>query len=369
MGGAQRLLEALVSGLAQPDFEHVVVCLGVETKLSADLRELGHSVHCLGLNILSGLFLGLYSTLRLLRDYEGVSVVHTWLYHGDLVGGLAAALSGSRPIVWSVHHASLDLRHEKYMTRILVKALSVLSRKIPDVVVYCSDYARAVHEALGYSPSEGVVVENGVDTDRFCPSESARRAFRRENHIPDYMPVVGIVARNVSIKGVDVFLRMAAKLDHRFENICYVMAGTGMTRENAELVDKIEEAGLGGKIKLLGERSDIEKVMNGLDILVCPSFSESFGLVVAEALACGVPVVASEISVLEAIVGSNWTARIGDSSFFSEKVSELLGLPIEARTLIGKEGRDRVLQKWSVNTMLAGYSSLYRRIATSSIGR
>lgn len=366
VGGAQRLLEVLANGLRRPDFEHTIIGLTRETQLASDLRAAGHRVYCLGVDYPAGLIEGVFRTARLLRA-ENAHVVHTWLYHADLVGGIAATLCGSRPIIWSIHHASADLGHDKFTTRWLVRLLSKLSSHIPEVVTYCSKHASAVHESLGYLPPEKIVIENGIDTARFCPSRQLRWEFRREVEVPEDVPTIGFVARYVPIKGVDVFLQMAKLLCVSIKNPCFVMVGTGLEPGNTELVVKINALDLGGAVRLLGERGDTERVMNGLDLVVCSSFAESFGLVVAEALACGVPVVASDIDVLREMVGDYSTVTIGDCNAFAEKAKELLALSAEERTRVGREGRSRIIENWSADNMLVEYATLYRNLAGASV--
>ncbi|SCZ67229.1 Glycosyltransferase involved in cell wall bisynthesis [Thiohalomonas denitrificans] len=360
LGGAQQLLLALTHALSAPEFEHIVISLTRETDLARRLEALGCRVHCIGITGPRSAVMGFCRVARLLRQ-EQPDIVQTWLYHADLLGGLAAKLSGSRPIIWSVHHASPDGVHEKGRTWLIVKALAFLSYYIPDSIVYCSDYAKTVHEMLGYRAKPGIVINNGVNTDRFRPAATLRKQFRQELLLEDHVRLVGMVARFSPIKGFDVFLEMAESLKASIPQIQFVLAGTEVLTENPDLVRMVESSGLSHCCYLLGERTDIESIMNGLDVLVCPSYSESFGLVVAEALACGVPVIASDVEVLRRLVGDRYTSPVGVAEGFAEKVREVLMLGKEGRDDIGSQGRERIVKDWGNCAMFGQYRAHYQR--------
>ena len=151
-----------------------------------------------------------------------------------------------------------------------------------------------------------------------------RAQFRDELGIDERTLLIGIIARYSPVKGYNVFLEMARELLEKKHDINFVMIGTDVVKSNYELNEDLNRLNISGHSFLLGERVDVETAMNGMDILVCPSFSESFGLVVVEALACGVPVVCSDLEVLRLIVGDEYTAPVGDSHLLAKSVYKLL---------------------------------------------
>jgi glycosyltransferase involved in cell wall biosynthesis len=178
--------------------------------------------------------------------------------------------------------------------------------------------------------------------------------------------VVGIVARYSPLKGYETFLRMARELLAFGGDIRFVMVGTNIVRENIRLLEQIYELGLQDHCLLLGEQSEVEKIMNGLDVLVCPSVSESFGLVAVEALACRVPVVCSDIEVFKSIVGDEFRSPIGDHHTFSAHVYRLITTTKDERLRMGNNDRARMMLGYNVCSMIDEYKKVYRELSMCS---
>ena len=106
------------------------------------------------------------------------AIVHTWLYHADLLGGVAAKLAGVPHVVWHLHNSDLSPERVRLMTRVVVRTCALLSHWIPDVIVSCSQAGVRTHTARGYAADRFLVVPNGVDTERFAPSPEARLGAR-----------------------------------------------------------------------------------------------------------------------------------------------------------------------------------------------
>src|SRR5262249_42723413 len=122
-------------------------------------------------------------------------VIHTWMYHANLVGGVAARLAGGFPVVWGIHHSPPDLSHDKPRTTLVNRACGLLSRKLPARIVCCSQSAIRFHEKLGYAAEKLEVVPNGFDLDCMKPEPAARTSLRSELGVSQDVPLVGIAGR------------------------------------------------------------------------------------------------------------------------------------------------------------------------------
>jgi len=209
VGGAERVLVRLASALPRDRFDTLVVSMLEEGPLAAPLRDAGIDVRTLGMAPGRPSVRALRQLVRLLRERRP-DVLQTWLYHADLMGLAAAALSGVGTVLWNIRASDLDLSHSRVQSRWTRWACARLSAR-PRAVVVNADAGRVWHEALGYRPREWVVIPNGVDVSAFRPDPAAREAVRAELGISSDAPVVGLIARWDPAKDHGTFLAAAAR--------------------------------------------------------------------------------------------------------------------------------------------------------------
>ena len=143
-----------------------------------------------------------------------------------------------------------------------------------------------------------------------------------------------------------------------------VCCGSGADSSNGELSGWFREAGLEGRVHLLGQRADVERVMAGLDVCVSSSLGESFPNVLGEALCCGVPCVATDAGDSALIVkGAGEIVRPGDPGALAEALVRLLSLPLARRRELGVEGRTRMRREYSLDAAACGFGDLYAALA------
>ena len=151
-----------------------VIALQCGGDLAARFRHLGVRVDCLGMKAGVPNLLALWRLVRLLR-YDRPHVVSTWMYHADVIGGLAARMAGI-PVVWGIRNSTLGTA-TKFTTSAVVWLAARLSNSVPTRIISCSEQARVVHQQLGYVSDRFRVIPNGFDLGRFSPSVDARRAY------------------------------------------------------------------------------------------------------------------------------------------------------------------------------------------------
>ncbi|GAA4448293.1 glycosyltransferase [Novipirellula rosea] len=216
------------------------------------------------------------------------------------------------------------------------------------------------------------VIRNGVDCDRFRGSATARQSLRNQLGIPSDAPVVGLVAALRSEKNHAMFLKTAAMIrdqnrDSRLGDTHWVLVGDGPERAAIEMLrDKLN---LGSQVHLLGTRHDTPELVAGMDVFALTSLNEASPVSILESLACGVPVVATDVgsiseSVIEGVTGHLVPSE--DVSAMAAAVSRLLNDPAAARQM-GENGRDRVVATGSLDSMVRGYESLATRLYDSKV--
>jgi glycosyltransferase involved in cell wall biosynthesis len=242
--------------------------------------------------------------------------------------------------------------------------------------VCCSEQGRALYEGLGFAASKLCVIPNGFDLDAFRPDACARADVRREIGIPPDAPLVGLVARYDPLKDHSTFLRAAAMLAQKRPDPHFLLCGDKVDGHNAALVGEIGSLGLSRVCHLLGPRRDVARIHAALDVAASSSISEAFPLAVGEAMACGVPCVATDVGDSALIVGP--TGRIvppRDPAALAAAWAHVLGMQPEARQALGLAARQRVLERYELGGVTRRYEALYeqcveqRAAARPGVGR
>jgi glycosyltransferase involved in cell wall biosynthesis len=358
-GGAERQLVNLLHG--STGIQHEVVSLLDGGVYGRDVRSAGAELHTLNLArnrfSPSALF-----RLASLIHRSRPDIVQTWLYHADLIGLLAARLAGGAPVVWTLRSSQLELHHYSKLTGLTIRALSRLSRW-PAAILSNSTAGMNAHLANGYRPRWARVIPNGIDTNTFRPSKSAREEVRAELGLGADTPLIGCVARCDPMKD---HLNVFSALARVAAGARLLLAGKGTEPGNHELTDQICLGGLGaGQVIRLGERRDTHRIIAALDILVLGSaFGEGFPNALAEAMACGVPCVATDVGVNAAIIGGcGGVVPPRDPEALAEAMSRLLALSSDQRRALGLRARERIQKDYALSAMVRRYSEVYAFLA------
>ena len=372
VGGAETVLTRLVTGDSAGPVSHRVVSLKSGGALRANLEEAGVPVHGLGIERIGNVLGGLVRLVRIIR-LEKPAVVHGWLYHAALLATLALALSGRRSrtrLVWGVRCSDMDMRRYAWSARCVVKPLPFLSSKT-DLVTYNSEAGRAVHERMGYRPPRYRVVPNGIDVDRFRPRPNERSAVRAEMGLGHEHFVVGMCARVDPMKDHDNFVKAAVVLAAIAPEARFVLVGAGTGRQGSRLDRMIAASGIGERFVRLGQRRDIGRVHAALDVATLSSaFGEGFSNVLAEAMACGVPCVATDVGDSASIVGdTGLVVPPRDAEALAAGWDRLRREGCDRRVELGTAARQRVASRYGLAAMMETHRALYGELVVSGGAR
>lgn len=311
------------------------------------------------------------SALRLSRAARDLApaVVQGWMYHGNLAASwLALTARGPRPpIVWNIRHSVHDLAHEKLLSRSIIRLGAALSRW-PAAIVYNSKVSAGQHQALGFRPDRATVIPNGFDCERFRPAADARARLRGRLGLPAGTTLVGMVARNHPMKDAGNLLRAVAALRAARVDLHLVLVGRGFGPDDAPAVEAVARHGLGEAVSLLGERHDVPDLLPGIDVLAMPSaWGEAFPNVLGEAMASGVPCVATAVGDSAWIVGEHGlVVPPRDSAALAAALRRLIELGPEGRAELGSKARARVVAEFSLAEIVRRYADLYAGVMARS---
>lgn len=361
-GGAEAMLLKLLQHIDRERFTPEVISLTTLGEIGPRIQALGIPVLALGMRpgqLDPRLFWVMVQHLK----KSAPDVVHTWMYHADLLGGIATRLAGVRALAWGLHQSNLAPEYNKQSTLMVVKACARLSHWIPRRILTCSEKARSVHVTAGYSAHKMVLIANGFDLTRFVPDAAARLSVRAELGLPPETPLVGVVARDDPQKNHLGFVQAAAAVRAAMPQCHFVLAGQGIDPTHVALGQAIEQAGLQQHMHLLGRRDDVPRLMAALDVLASPSHGEAFPNVLGEAMACGVSCVVTDVGDSAEIVGD--TGRVvaaADMADMARQLLAVLQMPAERRWALGAMARARVQERYELGDVTRRYENFYNRL-------
>jgi len=360
-GGAENVLYRLIRSQPDPS-RHSVISLMDEGIFGERLRALGVRVRCLGLR--RGSIPSPVTIWRLSRWLKEMqpAVVQTWMYHADLLGGLAACLAGT-PVCWGIRHSNLSPAQNKRLTLRVAQVNARLSGWLPSRIVSCSVRAERLHRALGYA-DKFVVIPNGLDLTSFAPVNQERRGLIRQAlGLPQASKVVGHVGRSDPLKDHATLLRVFAQVAARHDDVHLLLAGSNLEVGNPYLDELLVQTGtstLVPRIRALGPRDDVPDLMAAMDIFLLTSVGEAFPNVVVEAMACGTPCVVTNVGDSAEIVGdTGWVASPGNIEEIAVEVLDALGEPEDAHALRQYRARLRVEENFGAERMVARYKEVW----------
>ncbi|MCH8490447.1 MAG: glycosyltransferase [Oceanicaulis sp.] len=347
---------------------HVVVSLMDEGKYGPELTRAGISVFSLDMPRGRISVRGLWRLWRFIRRTRP-DLVQTWMYHADLLGGVIARLAGRRRVFWGIRHTDLVPGRSARTTIWAARICARLSRVVPERIICCAETARQVHGAMGYDAGRMLVIPNGYDISRFSPDPTAGRKVRAELGIAENALSIGYVARYNSQKDHETLLNALAILKQRDSCPFCLLVGTGIEHSNTALASRIEALDLTRFVYRLGRREDIPAIMNAIDIhVMSSSFGEAFPNVLAEAMACGTPCVATDVGDASFITGdTGLIVPTGDAEALADAISSLLNERNTTEWEVRRErSRARIAELFSMEAMLKKFDGAWRAKSSGS---
>jgi glycosyltransferase involved in cell wall biosynthesis len=365
-GGAEMMLFKVLQRLDRQRFSPQVISLSTMGELAPRITALGIPVQALGMNLRLPSPGKFFRLVRILRCSHP-DLVHTWLYHADLLGGLAARLAGISAVGWCVRNSDLDRGNARLSIRAVVRLCAWLSKWIPRRILSCSEKARHLHVGYGYAAEKMLVVPNGFDIAQFVPSGEARRGVRKDLGLEENTLLVGLIGRFDPQKNHAGFLKAAGALHRRMPQVHFVMAGKGIDSNNTALMQSVTAAGVVSNVHLLGLRDDMPRLMAALDVLASSSYGEGFPNVLGEAMACGVPCVVTDVGDSIDIVGDTGLGvEPHDMQRLAIALEELLTMPPAERAALGERARERVATHFEIGKVVRQYQEFYELLLTDA---
>jgi glycosyltransferase involved in cell wall biosynthesis len=282
---------------------------------------------------------------------DAIDVIHAHLPNAHLLAGMLSKLTET-PALATVHGRYLNIRdieiHKVTQTHICVIAKSA--------------YFQAL--SLGIPASKLHFIANGVDTEVFRPIGKSDYLHSIAGIAPD-APLVGFVGRLSGEKGPDVFVKIAGAVHKTLKNCHFILVGEGPMR--GKLKEDIDNLGLSKHVHLVGLQHDMPPVYASLDLMVSTSYSEAMPLAIIEAMAMGLPVIATNVGgVIEIIEGghSGFLNNLNDLDGISKNVITLMS-DRSARENMGTAARKRVEKHFELGNSVNQTMDLLKSLTQS----
>jgi len=291
----------------------------------------------------------------------GYTIVHTHSSKAGILGRWAARLAGVPIIVHTVHGWGFHDRQHPVVRRCFIW-LERITASITDRLIAVSPRNIEKGLAVGIGrPEQYVTIRSGIELERFMQPGVSSRAVRGELGILDDVPVVGTVTRFSPQKAPLDCVRAMAIVVQEIPEARLVMVGDGPLREEVERL--VRELGLGERVMLTGLRRDVPQLLTAFDVFILPSLWEGLPRVLPQAMAAGLPIVATDAdgnaeAVAEGVNG--YLVPRGDVAALAERVVRLLRDPALCSRM-GQAGRERVME-FGVHKMVEDIAALYEAL-------
>ncbi len=362
-GGAQTHLLVLASHLDRARFAPSITCLLYEGEMADAVRAAGLPLEALGARRIYGPS-ALRAFLRLVRRLrtERPAIVQTYLTSANVFGALAARAAGIQRLLTTRRDTGFG------DSRALSRALTLTSRGATRILCVSRDVAEVVARREGADPSKLAVIPNGIDLDRFSP-RGRRLEMRRRMELPDSALVAITVTHITPVKGMDVLARAAPSVVERHPEVRFVVVGDGDEPDEASFRRLLDDLGLRDRFLLVGDRTDVPDLLEAADLFVLPSRSEGQPNALIEAMAMGLPIVATRVGGVPEVALDGEEAILvppdSPEALASACASVLDSADLRCR--LGASARARARREHDAAIMARQYEKLYGDILAEDV--
>jgi len=351
IGGLENGVVNLINSLDNAKFRHVVCCLRDIGPMAGRLRRKDTKIICLN-NLSRNYFIPL-TLMRLIKGFEP-DIIHTRNW-GTIDGILAAKLTGRRRVIHGEHGREFfDLTGSNWKRNLLRRGLG---RWVNYFVAVSDEIRLWLVNEVGLDKKKVVTIYNGVDTEKFCPPADKGKMKQSLGIDPDTF-IIGTVGRLDRVKNYQMLLK-AMLLQKGFDFPCKLLfIGEGPDRASLE-----EFTGKNRlrNVEFLGEKQNVSDYLKAFDLFVLPSLAEGMSNTILEAIASGLPVVATRVGGNSEMIQDGTTGLLvpsDDHLLLSNAIAEYCG----DRNLCKKHGqaaRLRCQELYNINIMVKNYEKLY----------
>lgn len=367
IGGMENGLVNIINGTPEDRYRHAIVCLRTESDFRHRIRRDDVRIFALGKR--DGKDIGIYGRVSALLRQLRPDIVHT--RNLPAVDMVAPAVLSRIPCRIHGEHGR-DMVEVSGTNRKYNVLRRLVSPWVDRYIAVSRDIESWLHGSIGVPPRKVVQIYNGVDSARFHPAPDRRVPVPAEGFAPDGTIVIGTVGRMETVKDqtnlAHAFVRLVDSVPEGRRALRLVMIGDGALRPRVREI--LDAAGMGDLAWLPGARNDVPDMLRTMDLFVLPSINEGISNTILEAMASGLPVIATAVGGNPELVVDGETGALVPAAS-PDALADALAVYATDRPLIarhGRSGRTRIEQEFSLPAMVGRYLGVYDQVMAAKRG-
>jgi glycosyltransferase involved in cell wall biosynthesis len=359
IGGAERAMYTIISnGLSEKYIIKII-----------SLRDMGHygekfesdgiEVCCLNLQNPLNLFFSILKAFNLARKFKP-DLVQGWMYHGNIFSLLFGLFTFTKPrIFWGIRQTIYDIRKEKILTQMVIRLEAKLSF-FAHAIIYNSKKSQNQHESIGFSKKNSIYIPNGFNLFIWRPDDGKRKELRKELGISENSFVIGYVGRFHQMKNIELLFEAMESVLSENSNSIFLVIGENTDRKNSKLKPYYDQLPP-KQVVSLGIRVDIPEVIQCIDLLCLTSaWGEGFPNVIGEAMATGVPCVATDIGDSALIIGeTGWVTPPNNVELLAKSINLALSESTSTYNSRSLASKKRISENYDITNIVDNYNNVY----------
>lgn len=359
VGGSETILKRLLEQKSNKD-NILIVSLTDIGKVGRDIEEMGFQIQALNMR---GALSFPVALAKLIWIFKRCSpdIIQSWMYHADLLAGIAAWFCRIKNIVWGVRGTYPPIGNKQ--TLLIMKLCAFLSKFIPRKIIYVSKSALESHISYGYDKNKSVYVHNGIQVDSVSFDQQGRLNIREQLGLLEADILIGTLGRLHADKGQELLIHSIQIILKKYSNVHFVFVG-----RDCEKIPEIFGSAdifrnMTGKVHLVAEQRNIQHWLSAFDIYCLPSRTEGFPNSLLEAMLIGLPCIATPAGDTRIIAADTVCVTTDISSeAISESLDFMLSMTAEERSELGRKASDHAKNQFSIENCSKNFEKIYKEL-------
>lgn len=355
VGGAENALHRLI--VNSPDgYEHEVLSLTTGGEMHSIFSN--SNIEVITIDFKNSFVSSMISLVKVIKS-KNPDVVQTWLYHSNLIGGVAARLSGIKNIIWGLRGTAIP-QSIISIHNIIINLGALLSYFIPTYIVCNAQSVKNYHIRKKYCNKKIEIIENGFILHKDEPLKESMFAEIKANK--DSL-LIGSVGRYDKLKDYPNMINALSIIMKEFSNVHFILVGRGLDNLNIELMNLISNSLDISRVHLLGEKNNISICLSELDIFCLSSRNEGFPNVLAEAMLMKIPCVSTNAGDAASLISDiGILVPVEDHMKLALGLKYMIEMSEKERRKIGEKSHSHIRSNFSIENNISKFCKLYMKL-------